>query len=60
MGRRVSRGQFVAGDGSVVNADANATYTILRKAFPNALAEWIEDASVHPVRMPLGTARECT
>jgi len=60
QGRRVNRGLFVAGDGSVVNADVNAAYNIIRKAFPNALAEGIEDASLHPVRMPLGTARECT
>jgi hypothetical protein len=59
-GRCVSRGLFVAGDGSVVNANVNAAYNILRKAFPHALAEGIEDASLHPVRMPLGTACECT
>jgi hypothetical protein len=54
--RRVSRGQFIAEGGSVVNA----AYNMLRKAFPNALAEGIEDASLHPVRMPFGTACECT
>ncbi|RZN47095.1 transposase [archaeon] len=58
--RCVSWVLFVAGDGSVVNADVNAAYNIIRKAFPDALAKGIEDASLHPACMPLGTACECT
>jgi len=60
QGRRVAGGLFMAGGGSVVNADVNAAYNIVRKAFPNVLAEGIEDAGVHPVRMSLGIACECT
>jgi len=42
------------------NAEVNVAHDIIRKAFLNALVEGIEDTSLHPVRMPLGTACEST
>jgi putative transposase len=50
-GRRISRGLFRAGDGTLVNADVNGSYNIIRKAFPKAF-EGIEGVFVvHPVRV---------
>jgi putative transposase len=48
-GKRVKRGLFCSGNGRLINADVNASYNIIKKAFPNAFAEGIEDAAVHPV-----------
>jgi putative transposase len=50
-GRRISRGLFRAGDGTLINADVNGSYNIIRKAFPKAF-EGIEGVLVvHPVRV---------
>jgi putative transposase len=50
-GRRIHRGLFRAGDETLVNADVNGSYNIIRKAFPKAF-EGIEGVVVHPVRVP--------
>lgn len=47
-GRRIKRGLYRSGSGKLINADVNASYNILRKAFPNAFAEGIERCVVHP------------
>ncbi|MHC1609203.1 MAG: zinc ribbon domain-containing protein, partial [Candidatus Methanofastidiosia archaeon] len=52
-GRRICRGLFRSENGKVINADVNAAYNIIKKAFPKAFAEGIEDASLHPVRMAM-------
>jgi putative transposase len=50
-GKRIERGLFKASDGTLINADVNAAYNILRKVFPNAFAEGIEGVGLHPVRV---------
>jgi putative transposase len=50
-GRRISRGLFRSSKGVVINADVNAAYNIIRKAFPEAFADGIEGAGLHPARM---------
>jgi len=40
-GRRIKRGLYRSGSGKLINADVNASYNILRKAFPNAFVEGI-------------------
>ena len=55
-GRRITRGLFRAGNGTIINADVNAAYNILRKAIPNALSPWeradrIEGIGLGPVRL---------
>ncbi|MHC1599112.1 MAG: IS200/IS605 family accessory protein TnpB-related protein, partial [Candidatus Methanofastidiosia archaeon] len=50
-GRRICRGLFRSENGKVINADVNAAYNIIKKAFPKAFAEGIEDVSLHPARM---------
>ena len=39
-GRRIKRGLYRSKEGQLINADVNASYNILRKAFPNALCGW--------------------
>jgi putative transposase len=58
-GRRVRRGLFVSGTGTAINADVNAAYNIIRKVFPNAFAEGIEDVSLHPVCRNMFSACGC-
>ncbi|MFX1258330.1 MAG: RNA-guided endonuclease InsQ/TnpB family protein [Promethearchaeota archaeon] len=38
LGRRISRGLFRASNGTIINADVNAGYNILKKAFPNSIS----------------------
>lgn len=54
-GRRISRGLFRSNKGVIINADVNAAYNIMRKAVPEAFADGIEGAGLHPVRMDLNT-----
>ena len=37
LGKRISRGVFRAGNGTLINADVNAAYNILVKSDPKAL-----------------------
>ena len=47
-GKRIKRGLYRSSSGKMINADVNASYNILRKAFPNAFVEGIERCVVHP------------
>jgi len=38
IGKRISRGLFKASNGTLINADVNAGYNIMKKAFPNAVS----------------------
>jgi putative transposase len=51
--RRISRGLFKSNNSRLINADLNGAYQIIKKAFPNALVEGIEDVDLHPVRVNL-------
>jgi putative transposase len=52
LGKRISRGLFRASDGRIINADVNAAFNIMRKAFPRAIsADGIEDLVLHPQRV---------
>jgi putative transposase len=48
-GKRIKRGLFKSLIGTLINADVNGSYNILRKAIPNAFAEGIEGVEVHPI-----------
>lgn len=54
-GRRISRGLFRSKSGVVINADVNAAYNVVRKAFPKAFADGIEGVGLHPARMSFNT-----
>lgn len=49
--RRIHRGLFVSNNGMKINADVNGAYQIMKKVFPNAYADGIEGAALHPVRV---------
>ena len=49
--RRIHRGLFISNQGIRINADVNAAYQIMKKLFPNAFADGIEDIVLYPVRV---------
>lgn len=51
--RRVHRGLFVSSDGKKINADVNGSLQIIKKVFPNAFSNGIEDVGLHPVRVTI-------
>jgi len=51
--RRIFRGLFVSNLGIKINADCNGAYQIMKKVFPNAFINGIEDVGLHPVRVSL-------
>ena len=51
--RRFKRGLYRSNNGTVLNADINAAYQILRKVVPNAYADGIEGVGLHPVKVNL-------
>ena len=54
LGKRITRGLFKSYKGTLINADVNGAYNILKKAFLNAVdADRIEDAGLHPIRWRL-------
>ena len=54
LGKRITRGLFKSQKGTLINADVNGAYNILKKAFLNAVdADRIEDAGLHPIRWRL-------
>jgi putative transposase len=56
LGRRITRGLFKTQQGTIVNADVNGAYNILKKAFLNVIAaDRIEAVGLHPTRWRLGT-----
>ncbi|MHA2226053.1 MAG: RNA-guided endonuclease InsQ/TnpB family protein [Candidatus Hodarchaeales archaeon] len=54
LGRRITRGLFKSQKGTIINADMNCAYNILKKAFLNAVeADRIEAVGLHPTRWRL-------
>lgn len=49
--RRIHRGLFVSNKGIRINADVNGSLQIIKKVFPNAFADGIEDVVLHPIRV---------
>ena len=50
-GTRLKRGMFKSSAGKLINADVNGSYNIMRKVFPNAFANGVEDVGLHPIRV---------
>ncbi|MFX1513148.1 MAG: RNA-guided endonuclease InsQ/TnpB family protein [Promethearchaeota archaeon] len=48
VGKRLHRGMFRSKNGTFINADVNSAYNILRKVFPKAFPNGIEDVGLHP------------
>jgi len=58
IGKRIKRGMFKSATGTLINADVNGAYNIIRKVAPKAFAKGVEDGKgvlaspvVHPVRI---------
>jgi putative transposase len=57
LGQRITSGLFKSHKGTLINADVNGAYNILKKAFLNVIdADRIEDVGLHPTRWKLATA----
>ena len=52
-GKRVSRGIFRSSNGTLINADLNAAYKIIKRVFPDAFADGIRGAGLHPVGLSM-------
>jgi putative transposase len=52
-GKRVKRGLYRANDGTMINADVQGAYNILRKRRPDAFAKGVVGYVVHPVRLAI-------
>ena len=56
LGKRISRGLFKSKKGTIINADVNGAYNILKKAILNVVeSDRIEDVGLHPSRWRLVT-----
>ncbi len=54
LGKRIKRGLFRSSNGTLINADVNSAYNILKKVFPNALqVEGIEANGLYPKRVEI-------
>lgn len=51
--RRVYRGLFKSNKGQLINSDLNGSYQIIKKVFPEAFVEGIEDVGLHPIKVNL-------
>lgn len=51
--RRVKRGLFKSNKGTLINADVNGSYQIMKKVFPNVFDHGIEDCGFNPIRVGL-------
>ncbi|MCL5782429.1 MAG: transposase [Candidatus Thermoplasmatota archaeon] len=47
-GRRISRGVFQSAAGTLIHADLNGSYNIIKKAIPEAFANGIEGVGLYP------------
>ena len=55
-GKRISRGLFKSSNGTIINADVNAGYNIMKKAFRKAInADGIKGAQLHPLLINLNS-----
>jgi len=52
-GKRIKRGLFQSANNTLINADVNGSYNILKKAVPNVFNNGIEGVAVHPYRVNL-------
>lgn len=49
LGTRIKRGLFKSSSGKLINADVNASLQIMKKVFPNAFSNGIEDVAIYPI-----------
>ena len=49
--RRIHRGLFKSDKGTLINADVNASYQIMKKVFPEEFSDGIKGLALHPIRV---------
>ena len=47
-GKRIMRGVFRSGNGTLIHTDLNASYNIIKKAVPEAFASGLEGIGLYP------------
>ena len=57
-GKRVKRGVFRSANGTLLNADVNGSYNILRKAIPDAFPNGSAGCVLRPEPLPLPDRRQ--
>jgi hypothetical protein len=50
-GSRIKRGLYKSANGTIINADVNGSYNILRKVFPTAIKPRDSGCAVRPIRI---------
>jgi putative transposase len=53
-GKRILRGLFRSSNGTIINADTNAAYNMIRKAIPKSFEDGIEGVVLHPRSLSIG------
>jgi putative transposase len=53
IGKRIKRGMFRSANGTLIHADLNAVYNIIRKAVPEAFADGIEGIGLYPISLSI-------
>jgi putative transposase len=53
LGKRIKRGLFKSYNGTLINADVNGSYNIMKKVVPNVFSNGIEGVAVHPYKINL-------
>ena len=53
-GKRTGRGVFRSANGTLIHADLNAAYNIIKKAIPEAFANGIEGIGLYPRGLSIG------
>jgi len=48
MGKRISRGTFLSANGTLIHANLNGSYNIIKKAVPELKVNWIEGIGLYP------------
>jgi len=54
IGKRIKRGMFRSANGTLIHADLNAVYNIIKKAIPEAFAGGIEGVGLYPRILSIG------
>ena len=54
MGKRIKRGTFQSANGTLIHADLNGSYNIIKKAIPEAFANGIEGIGLYPRSLSIG------
>jgi putative transposase len=52
--KRIKRGMFRSANGTLIHADLNAVYNIIKKAIPEAFADGIEGVGLYPRSLSIG------